>query len=433
MDFEVEGDQGEITLDFTAFDAATLPEEGEIYYDTEDCCVHVALGLLTGIINSEAEAGYDIDVNAALVDHYEFDFDKAEMGKSDSGMRFEDGELIIASDGFVELIEGEQLLRVRATGLTALKQALLETEGVSIEVISGNVPLGSEASYTAHTDEETAELVENYINNEENGDVAVAGYSAADLKIVRNDQALPVEGRFKVTVDKASLVPEGMKLEKLYHIHRDENGEAVVEPLEAVETEDGLGLVFEVANFSDIVAGYTVDFEYNGYTWSFPGLGSYSIAYIMEQIGVTGEIGDVTLECIEGEQIPEALYLEEKADGWYLTSDCAFDETYNLTVVVDDETYVITVTDDPEDAWTATVNLYDYDGSTSATTDELSIISDKSYGIVAIVTDKDTGAVIGMRTGSLDFSDGASATKSCYVGKTIRGIALDAYGYWQFS
>ena len=69
MDFEVEGDQGEITLDFTAFDAATLPEEGEIYYDTEDCCVHVALGLLTGIINSEAEAGYDIDVNAALVDH----------------------------------------------------------------------------------------------------------------------------------------------------------------------------------------------------------------------------------------------------------------------------------------------------------------------------------------------------------------------------
>ncbi len=343
VDFEVEGDQGEITLDFTAFDATTLPEEGEIYYDTEDCSVHVALGLLTRIIGSEAKAGYDIDVNAALVDNYEFDFDKAEMGKSDSGMRFEDGELIIASDGFVELTEGERLLRVRATGLTALKQALLETEGVSIEVISGNVPLGSEASYTAHTDEETAELVENYINNEENGDVAVAGYSAADLKIVRNDETLPVEGQFKVTVDKASLVPVGMKLDKLYHIHRDENDEAVVEELAVEETE--AGLVFEVANFSDIVAGYTVDFEYNGYKWSFPGLGSYSIASIMEEIGVEGEITYVSLKCVEGEEVEGALYLEQKEDGWYLTSDVAFDETYELIVVVDGSAYGITVTD----------------------------------------------------------------------------------------
>ena len=358
VDFEVEGDQGEITLDFKAFDATTLPGEGEIYYDTEDCCIHVALGLLTGIINSEAEALYDIDVNANLVDHYEFDFDKAEMGKSDSGMRFADGELIIASDGFVELTEGERLLRVRATGLTALKQALLEAENVSIEVVSGNVPLGSEASYTAHTYEEIAELVENYINNEENGDSEVAGYSAADLKIVRNDETLPVEGQFKVTVDKASLVPVGMKLDKLYHIHRDENDEAVVEELAFEETE--AGLVFELANFSDIVAGYTVDFEYNGYKWSFPGLGSYSIASIMEEIGVEGEITHVSLKLIEGEEVEGALYLEKKEDGWYLTSDCAFDETYELTVVVEGKAYGIMVTD-AQSTLTTTITFFAQD------------------------------------------------------------------------
>jgi len=344
VDFEVEGNLGVVAMDFTGFDATQVPEEGTIYYSTEDCNVHMALGLVRDYINNQTEVGYDVDVDAALVDNYEFDFDKVEMGKANGDVRFENGELIIASDGFVELVDGERFLRVDISNLTALKQALLATEGASIKVIEGSVPLGSEASYTAHTDEETAELVENYINNEENGDVAVAGYSAADLKIVRNEQTLPVEGQFKVTVDKASLVPEGMKLEKLYHIHRNENDEAVVEELAFEETE--AGLVFEVGNFSDIVASYTVDFEYNGYKWSFPGLGSYSIASIMEEIGVEGEITHVSLKLVEGEEVEGALYLEEKEDGWYLTSDVAFDETYELTVVVDGKTYVITVTDD---------------------------------------------------------------------------------------
>ena len=106
MDFEVEGDQGEITLDFTAFDALKLPGEGELCYNTEDCSIHVALARLSGIINSEDEAVYDIDVNADLVNNYEFDFDKAEMGKADNGIRLEGGELVIEADGFVELTEG---------------------------------------------------------------------------------------------------------------------------------------------------------------------------------------------------------------------------------------------------------------------------------------------------------------------------------------
>ena len=432
VDFEVEGDQGEITLDFTAFDATTLPEEGEIYYDTEDCCVHVALGLLTRIIGSEAEAGYDIDVNAALVDNYEFDFDKAEMGKSDSGMRFEDGELIIASDGFVELTEGERLLRVRATGLTALKQALLETEGVSIEVISGNVPLGSEASYTAHTDEETAELVENYINNEENGDVAVAGYSAADLKIVRNDETLPVEGQFKVTVDKASLVPVGMKLDKLYHIHRNENDEAVVEELEAVPTEDGLGLVFEVENFSDIVAGYTIDFEYEGIRWSFPGFGAYSIESILAQIGVQGEIESVDLLLIEGEESEYALYLAQDENGvWYLCSGVPFDETYRLTVVVDGDTYIFTVTDEVGEAdnYAITVNLYDYDGATSATSEEIAILSGRSYGIVAVL-ENSNGDIVGYNKTTVGAAFSGSTSKdTVYIDKN-KFMTLEWNGSW---
>ena len=406
VEFEVEGDQGEITLDFTAFDALTLPGAGDICYNTEDCSIHVALSLLSGIVSSEAEAGYDIDVNADLVNNYEFDFAKAEMGKADSGIRFEGGELVIEADGFVELTEGERLLRVRATGLTALKEAQLETEGASIEVVEGNVPLGSEASFTAHTEEETAQLVENYINNnEENGDSEVAGYSAADLKIVRNEETLPVEGQFKVTVDKESLVPVGMKLDKLYHIH-----DGAVEPLDVNETE--AGLEFTMTGFSDIVASYTVDLEYEGIQWSLPGFGSYSIASIMSQIGVEGRVDSADLLLLEGEEVENALYMEQDQDGtWYLCSYAPFDEVYRLTVVVDGATYILTVTDD-EQAWNVTVNLFDYDGSSAATSAEMSVIQNKKYGVLAVVTDKTTGELVGYKASGFAVDSNPSSTIS---------------------
>ncbi len=415
VDFEVEGNQGEITLDFTAFDATTLPEEGAICYNTEDCSIHVALGLLADIVNNEAEAGYDIDVNAALVDNYEFDFDKAEMGKSDTGLRFEDGELIIASDGFVELTEGERLLRVRATGLTALKQALLETEGVSIEVISGNVPLGSEASYTAHTDEETAELVNAYFAQDssereeaEDGDgidVVVEGaqvedgvvveetedgvvieeaedgaageetvnneigYSAADLKIVRGEETLPVEGLFKVTVDKSSLIPKGMKLDKLFHIHDGE-----VEELEVEETEKGL--VFEVRNFSDIVARYTVEFHNGDEEVVIQGGSQVLLSRLIEELGLTRANGDsFTVDEVASVEFddPELFTVEEvtespvtvneeeveltTAHDFLITSEGPFDATGMRLVLVDGEVVVVGVTD--AGPYKTTIKIFD--------------------------------------------------------------------------
>ena len=93
------------------------------------------------------------------------------------------------------------------------------------------------------------------------------------------------------TLEKSSLIPEGMKLDKLYHIHTETNeeGETVqtVETLEVTETEDGL--VFEVENFSDIVASYTVDFEYNGIQYRMPGGGAMLLSELFEALHIEAD------------------------------------------------------------------------------------------------------------------------------------------------
>ena len=40
-----------------------------------------------------------------------------------------------------------------------------------------------------------------------------------------------------------------------------------------------------------------------------------------------------------------ALYLEEKEDGWYLNSDVPFKDTYELSIKAGEKVYVITVSD----------------------------------------------------------------------------------------
>ena len=131
--------------------------------------------------------------------------------------------------------------------------------------------------------------------------------------------------------------------------------EAPAEVLPAFEqlesSVNGDTLIFNTSSFSVYGIVYTVDFEYvdpqTGETvkWSWPGRGAYSVASILESIGATGAIGDVSLELTEGERTEGGLWLEERADGWYLTSDEAFDETYELRVTVDGAVYVFIVKD----------------------------------------------------------------------------------------
>lgn len=419
VDFGYVDLEGTVNLDFTGFDALSVPEDASIVYDSTECDVHVNLGWLRDIIQGMSEP---VEENGELIEDavaysarfsrgFDFDISAAALVSAEDGVDFVDGELILSGDGVVNLTDGNASLRINVRGLSALKEELLETTGVSIEVVEGNVPLGSEASYEAHTEAETMALVNEFITADE--PVETTGYAAADLKIVRDGEALPVEGQFRVTVDRESLVPAGMKLEKLYHIHDDLVEELAVEESEA-------GLTFEMTGFSDIVASYTVDFAYfdgDGvlHAWQFPGNGSYRIIDVLAALDIEAQAvlaADLGLTEVVGEEEGNAaLYLDRDEDGnLTINSDMAFDDVYQLVVIADDTRYEITVTDDQ--TWTVNINLYSYTGTSAATTDEMSVLSGKSYGVVALLKNKQTGEIVGYNKTSTGatFSSNSSAT-----------------------
>ena len=292
VEFTYEDLNGNLHIDFTGYDVLDAADESAIVYNTAECDIHVSADWLSSLLQKTAEPEEGVAVTAENSKNFRFDFTSAETEESTEGVRYSEGDLTIASDGSVCLTDGKRSLTITITNLSVLKEEILEADGVSIEILDGKVPLGSEASYEMHTEEDTQKLVdliresegkaeqieeqpEEWLEGqleeqpaeqpeekieeqpeespEEQHDNSV-GYAAADLRIIRNGEDVNASGLFKVTVEKSRLVPEGMILKQLYHIHDGE-----VEPLEVEETETGI--VFEVADFSDIVAFYTVEFH----------------------------------------------------------------------------------------------------------------------------------------------------------------------------
>lgn len=305
-----------------------------------------------GIKIDELEKGYvgddegvvngDLDIDYTTADNKESLVQKSwgslDVVSEDPGLKVENGEIRVTADGTVVLSDGETTISIVISNYSRLLAEELSASGVDIEVLEGSVPAGSKVEYTDHTEEQTQALISEYnIEATENSgsfDVSIAMPEGGEYT---------EEGAFKVTVDAPAVeVPEGATaVYKVYHIH-DGN----VDKIEA-SVADGK-LSFVTGSFSNFV--YTVDFEFttedgSKIAWSWPGEGSYSIASIMAEIGVTGEIGQVALMCVKGEITEGGLFLEEKDGEQYLTSEAAFLETYELTVVVDGKTYILVVTD----------------------------------------------------------------------------------------
>ena len=128
-------------------------------------------------------------------------------------------------------------------------------------------------------------------------------------------------------------------------VHFDEEG---LEVLDA-QTTNG-GVTFDAESFSVYGIVYTVDFEYNGIKWSFPGKGSRALREVLKALGIEAEeitAADLVRTETVGEYGEKDLYLTQEEGEWYINSDAAFDDTYELSVVADGETYKIRVTDDP--------------------------------------------------------------------------------------
>ena len=250
-------------------------------------------------------------------------------------------------------------------------------EGVTVKAVGENsLPADAKAS------------VEENVAVPESVEVA-EGESAAAFDInLTNGNGDAISGPVAVTVMPSELnvlaeLPEGAVAKRiqytLIHIHDDGTSETVDLPADAVVVDEN-GKVesfsFQTESFSTYVLIYTVDFEYNDpetgetFMWSFPGQGSYSIAAIMAELGVTGQIGDVSLvRTVDAGGSPKALYLSE--DKTALVSEEAFLDTFELTVVVEGKKYVLVVTDDYVETPTSTF-LADFlvSASITAPTDE---------------------------------------------------------------
>ncbi len=277
------GSSAVIYLNFIGFEP--YPEAGSdavFLYDPNHCDIRVSLEDVLSAAWNKTPSRDGVAVYGKADDLLP-DLTRLSTVTAEGDITCTDGQLIIRSDGSIAMSDGEKTLYIVLSGITHVCEEILRTEGATIQVEEGNIPLGSEAKYTFHTDEETEELVDTYDLH----DLNAAGYQSADLKIVLNEEEVAAEGLFRIRLSKAGLIPTGMRLGKLYHIH---DGKA--EELDVTETEDG-ELEFIVANFSDIVASYTVDFEYNGYSFSMPGGGTLLLSELFAALGIDDDAAQI--------------------------------------------------------------------------------------------------------------------------------------------
>ncbi|MBR2823491.1 MAG: hypothetical protein IKE24_07395 [Clostridia bacterium] len=169
---------------------------------------------------------------------------------------------------------------------------------------------------------------------------------------------------------------------RLYHV----TGEGEMEELPVeVETEEGYitALRFSTESFSGFALSYTVDFTYEGRAWSFPGQGSYRLADVLAALGIEGSIDEAALTLIVGEDHAGALYLTRSDDEYYINSEIAFADTYELAVRIGEKIFIITVTDSQESR-----NLSDFlknaiiTGATQDSAGQYHVESGQEYSII---------------------------------------------------
>ena len=131
------------------------------------------------------------------------------------------------------------------------------------------------------------------------------------------------------------------KYTKVYVLHEADDGTQTY--IAARVTEEGT-LSFVTDGFSSF-AGFTVDFDYEGTTFSMDGLDSILLSVLMDQLKAPLYVKDVASVSFSD---PSLLSVEEQVDGdWLLTSLQAFRTTEKLSLtMVDGTVYGITVTDE---------------------------------------------------------------------------------------
>ena len=168
--------------------------------------------------------------------------------------------------------------------------------------------------------------------------------------------------------------------DKVHVVHVDDTGSTDVvakksdgKTIESTSSEaassDAKNTVsFESDSFSVYAIVYTVDFEtVDGIKWSWPGKGVYSVESILAELGVYDIAESATLvRTIDEGGAENALYLEEREDGWYVISEVAFTDTFELRIHTGEKDYVIIIKDAMSNDLTGFITKVDIDAPVDA-------------------------------------------------------------------
>ena len=322
-----------------------------------------------------------------------------------------------------------QVVEIALSGYTGrVTDEIASDPAVQIVPAEGN-SLPADAFAAVKSGDVPQELLDSEAAEDEN---IVQSAKAYDITITNaNEDEISNTGAVEVTLTPSDLdvladVPETATVNKLdyelYHIHDDGTCEKVEDAVFDVAEDGTLNSVsFTTESFSTYVVKYTVDFTYvdaegNERFWQFPGSGSHALREVLSELGIEGEaITDASLELTE--QVDEAgendLYLTQDLDTqeYFINSDAPFDDTYTLSVTVDEVVYTIIVTDDQEAVtpysteWDVSVNLFERDGSV-ADTNNLTALEKTTYGVMAVIYDKYEGTPLGYKIIGSQFRHG---------------------------
>lgn len=203
-------------------------------------------------------------------------------------------------------------------------------------------------------------------------DIASLGFARFfDITLMSGGEEIEPQADVRVTFtfgeqdrEAVESPAEARKNVKVVHLTEDGNGGVKAASLEekdtglAVEQKELKEADFVTDRFSVYGIVYTVDFEYEGYTFSLHGEDSILLSELFARLHIDEETAGVQdvrfsdpalilVECVEAAETPAAA----GAADWKLTSLKPFDTEEMLTVTTEDKIIEIKVTDAPiEDA-----------------------------------------------------------------------------------
>lgn len=143
-------------------------------------------------------------------------------------------------------------------------------------------------------------------------------------------------------------LPDKAQVAKSAVIHIHDGSASEISGTAGTDGSSVTGAEFDADSFSIYVNAYTVDFHYNGLTYSMKGNGAVKLSEVMKAVDIQEDVAEVKSAIFTN---PELLKVEKDTEGndWTLTSLQSFTSDEILTVTMEDGTvYTIAVTDDQE-------------------------------------------------------------------------------------